>query len=168
MTEAMTEAMTTVDLAAIEPRTCVVRNTGAHRGRRFSVTPENSAARHLHFGRIVLEDSDAPLNFSTADLETGLLCLADRIGRPSVLFTTDDAGAIFLAAHGRDLRRWFLFPDPPGDLPGRLAGKYSWHEACRELPAAGVALVVRPERDRGERAAVGAFRAQTAHARSFS
>ena len=55
------------------------------------------------------------------------------IGRPSVLITTDDAGAIFLAEHGRDLRRWFLFPDPPRDLPRRLAGKYSLYQACLEL-----------------------------------
>jgi len=45
----------------------------------------------------------------------------------------DDAGAIFLAEYGRDLRRWFLFPDPPADLPRRLAGKYSLHELCREF-----------------------------------
>jgi D-aspartate ligase len=63
----------------------------------------------------------------------GLLRLAEIIGRPSVLFTTDDAGAIFLAEHGGDLRRWFLFPDPPRDLPRRLAGKYSLHQACAEL-----------------------------------
>lgn len=64
---------------------------------------------------------------------SGLLRLAERIGQPSVLLTTDDAGAIFLAEHGRDLRRWFLFPDPPPDLPRRLAGKYSLHEVCREF-----------------------------------
>ena len=64
---------------------------------------------------------------------TGLLRLAERIGRPSVLITTDDAGAIFLAEHGRDLRRWFYFPDPPGDLPRRLAGKYSLYQTCLEL-----------------------------------
>jgi D-aspartate ligase len=64
---------------------------------------------------------------------TGLLRLAELIGRPSVLLTTDDAGAIFLAEHGRDLRRWFLFPDPPPDLPRRLAGKYSLYQACLEL-----------------------------------
>jgi D-aspartate ligase len=63
----------------------------------------------------------------------GLLRLAEIIGRPSVLITTDDAGAIFLAEHGRDLRRWFLFPDPPSDLPRRLAGKYSLYQACLEL-----------------------------------
>ena len=64
-------------------------------------------------------------------------CRADaacqRIGRPSVLITTDDAGAIFLAEHGDSLREWFLFPAPPADLPRRLAGKYSMHELCREL-----------------------------------
>ena len=38
-----------------------------------------------------------------------LALLAERIGRPSVLLTTDDVGAIFLAEHGHDLRRWFLF-----------------------------------------------------------
>ena len=63
----------------------------------------------------------------------GLLRLAEIIGRPSVLLTTDDAGAIFLAEHGHDLRRWFLFPDPPPDLPRRLAGKYSLYQACLEF-----------------------------------
>jgi predicted ATP-grasp superfamily ATP-dependent carboligase len=64
---------------------------------------------------------------------SGLVLLATRIGRPSVLITTDDAGAIFLAEHGRDLRQWFMFPDPPSDLPRRLAGKYSLYQACLEL-----------------------------------
>jgi len=73
---------------------------------------------------------------SPGDVErvlTGLLRLAEHIGRPSVLITTDDAGAIFLAEHGRDLRRSFLFPDPPSDLPRRLAGKYSLYQTCLEL-----------------------------------
>lgn len=73
---------------------------------------------------------------SPADVDrvlTGLLRLAGHIGQPSVLLPTDDAGAIFLAEHGRDLRRWFLFADPPSDLPRRLAGKYSLHEVCHEL-----------------------------------
>jgi D-aspartate ligase len=64
---------------------------------------------------------------------TGLLRLAELIGRPSALLTTDDAGAIFLAEHGRDLRRWFLFPDPPPDLPRKLAGKYSLYQTCLEF-----------------------------------
>lgn len=63
----------------------------------------------------------------------GLLRLADRIAQPAVLLPTDDAGAIFLAEHGADLRPQFLFPDPPADLPRQLAGKYSLHKLCREL-----------------------------------
>jgi D-aspartate ligase len=66
-------------------------------------------------------------------VHAGLMRLARRIGRPSVLITTDDAGAIFLAEHGDSLRESFLFPAPPADLPRRLAGKYSMHELCREL-----------------------------------
>ncbi|MGE5289597.1 MAG: hypothetical protein ACM3ML_20875 [Micromonosporaceae bacterium] len=63
----------------------------------------------------------------------GLLRLADLIGRPAVLITTDDAGAIFLAEHGDSLRQSFLFPAPPPRLPRRLAGKYSMHQLCREF-----------------------------------
>ena len=61
---------------------------------------------------------------------TGLLRLAEHIGRPSVLLTTDDAGAIFLAEHGRDLRDRFLFPVLPGICPG------SWQASlpARALP----------------------------------
>jgi 5-deoxy-glucuronate isomerase len=66
---------TTIDLAPIQARTCVVRDTGKRRGRNISVTPETTAARNLHFGRIVLQESDAPVTFSTGDRETGLLCL---------------------------------------------------------------------------------------------
>ena len=82
---------------------------------------------------------------SPADVDrvlTGLLRLAEQIGQPSVLIATDDAGAIFLAEHGRDLRPWFLFPDPPQDLPRRLAGKYSLFEVCRELGVSSPATVV--------------------------
>jgi D-aspartate ligase len=66
----------------------------------------------------------------------GLSRLAEIIGRPAVLLPTDDAGAIFLAEHGAALRRTFLFPDPPRDLPRRLAGKYSLYEVCREFDIA--------------------------------
>jgi predicted ATP-grasp superfamily ATP-dependent carboligase len=66
-------------------------------------------------------------------VQAGLLRLADRIGERAVLVPTDDAGAIFLAEHGAGLRESFIFPDPPGDLPRRLAGKYSLYELCREM-----------------------------------
>jgi D-aspartate ligase len=72
----------------------------------------------------------------------GLMTLAERIGRPAVLIPTDDAGAIFLAEHGTDLRRCFRFPDPPSDLPRRLAGKYTLYELCRELGVPCVAAAL--------------------------
>ena len=75
-------------------------------------------------------------------VRAGLVTLAERIGRQSVLIPTDDAGAIFLAEHGTDLRPYFLFSDPPRDLPRQLAGKYTLYQRCRELdvPCAAAAL----------------------------
>jgi D-aspartate ligase len=66
----------------------------------------------------------------------GLARLAAIIGRPAVLFPTDDAGAIFLAEHDGELRHSFLFPELSADLPRRLAGKYSLHQVCREFGVA--------------------------------
>ena len=54
---------------------CVVRNTNAMRGRTRSVSPGKTAARHLHYGRIILEASDEPVSFSTGEHETSLICL---------------------------------------------------------------------------------------------
>ncbi len=68
-----------------------------------------------------------------AGVKAGLLQLAQRIGRPAMLLTTDDAGAIFLAEHGEDLREWFVFPRPPAQLPRQLAGKFEMFQLCRDL-----------------------------------
>jgi D-aspartate ligase len=72
----------------------------------------------------------------------GLGRLSERIGQPAVLLPTDDAGAIFLAEHGDQLRPRFLFSAPPPALPRQLAGKYSLYQLCRELgvPSPRVAL----------------------------
>jgi len=87
----------------------------------------------------------------------GLLRLADRIGQPAVLVPTDDAGAILLAEHGSGLRKSFLFPDPPDDLPRRLAGKYSLSQLCGELgvPSPRVTLPGSLEEARGFAAETG-------------
>src|ERR1700685_1021605 len=58
-----------------------------------------ASSRYLH-GRYFWQ----PRRENPDRLLAGLLQLADRIGRPSVLFATDDAGAIFLAEHGDELR----------------------------------------------------------------
>jgi len=52
-------------LPAIDANTCVVRDTASKRGRHISVKPGTTAARHLHYGRIVL-DSES-LSFSTVN-----------------------------------------------------------------------------------------------------
>ena len=62
-------------LAPIDAATCVARNTGARRGRYLALTPDSSAARHLHVGRIVLAGSDTPFTCATDDRETALICL---------------------------------------------------------------------------------------------
>jgi D-aspartate ligase len=88
-------------------------------------------SRYLHGRWLWRPGSEAP-----GRLLDGLRRLAERIGRPAVLFPTDDAGAIFLAEHGDELRRWFRFPAPPAALPRQLAGKYSLYQLCRELDVA--------------------------------
>jgi D-aspartate ligase len=101
-----------------------------------------ASSRYLH-GRCFWQPSP-----DDADrVRAGLLRLSERIGQPAVLVPTDDAGAIFLAEQGDDLRQRFLFPDPPRDLPRRAAGKYSLHELCREfgVPCPQVAVPDSPE-----------------------
>ena len=54
---------------------CVVRNTASGKGRTRSVAPGPTSARHLHYGRIILDEAGAPVSFSTADHETGFIVL---------------------------------------------------------------------------------------------
>src|SRR5437879_3202772 len=54
--------------------TMVFRKTNAHTGRQISVTPENSANRHLSYGRIIL-NADT-VSFSNPGRETGLIVLS--------------------------------------------------------------------------------------------
>jgi 5-deoxy-glucuronate isomerase len=62
-------------LENISRETCYVRATHAGKGRRIAVTPENSALRHLHYGRITIEAGGAAINFDSKTHETGLICL---------------------------------------------------------------------------------------------
>jgi 5-deoxy-glucuronate isomerase len=68
----MIEVMTTHTLT---PTSCIVRGTNAHRGRTHAVVPGKTAARYLHYGRIILAPADAPVRFATGELETGFVCL---------------------------------------------------------------------------------------------
>lgn len=67
--------MTSTGLDEIRTETCIVRNTGARKGRHLSVTPGTTASRHLYYGRIVLDAGDAPVEVDPGERETGLVCL---------------------------------------------------------------------------------------------
>lgn len=49
----------------LTPESCVVRDTAARKGRTRTVSPGPTAAKHLHYGRVILDEGDAPLTFST-------------------------------------------------------------------------------------------------------
>jgi 5-deoxy-glucuronate isomerase len=59
----------------LTPTSCIVRGTNARKGRTHAVVPGETAARHLHYGRIILDAGDAPVRFATGELETGFICL---------------------------------------------------------------------------------------------
>jgi 5-deoxy-glucuronate isomerase len=61
--------------SSLVPSTCIVRNTGAHKGRTTAVAPGETSMRYLHYGRIILDEGDAPVRFETGERETGLVCL---------------------------------------------------------------------------------------------
>jgi 5-deoxy-glucuronate isomerase len=54
----------------------VFRKTNEQRGRHISVTPDNSAMRHLAYGRIILTAAEAPVKFDSGNRETGFICLS--------------------------------------------------------------------------------------------
>jgi 5-deoxy-glucuronate isomerase len=64
--------------APITADTCVVRNTNSRKGRTRSIAPGTTAARNLHYGRIILEPSDERIRFSTEGHETCLICLTGK------------------------------------------------------------------------------------------
>ena len=54
----------------------IFHGTNGHKGRHISITPENSAMKHLIYGRIILDKDEPRASFSTGKLETGLICLS--------------------------------------------------------------------------------------------
>src|SRR5262245_61230842 len=61
-----------MEIQQITPSTCIVRNTASRKGRHQAVAPGATAARHLHYGRIIL-DAGSQLSFSTGGMETALV-----------------------------------------------------------------------------------------------
>lgn len=62
-------------LPPIDPRTCIVRNTAAKKGRTRTVSPATTAAQYLHYGRIILDGSDRPEHVEAGDHEIGLVAM---------------------------------------------------------------------------------------------
>jgi 5-deoxy-glucuronate isomerase len=56
----------------------VFRKTNARKGRHIAVTPENSAMKHLRYGRIMLDAEVPSVSFDTGEHEVGLICLAGK------------------------------------------------------------------------------------------
>src|SRR5215831_5404839 len=102
-----------MEFAPVTPPTCLVRNTAARKGRTESVAPGTTASRHLHYGRIILDEGDAPIQFSTGNRETALMCLhgaatvdvaADpthyTLGRFDTLYVPRESTVTVRALHG--------------------------------------------------------------------
>jgi 5-deoxy-glucuronate isomerase len=62
-------------LKDIAKETCFIKGTHKASGRTRQLSPDDSATRNLYYGRIRIDAGDAPIEFSTADHETGLICL---------------------------------------------------------------------------------------------
>ena len=92
----------------ISPDRCILRNTASRRGRTVALAPGRTAARHLHYGRIIL-DADQPLSFSTDDRETGLVCLKGSV-------------AATVQGHGYQLDRYDALYVPRDEAIGLSAG----------------------------------------------
>lgn len=60
-----------------------------------------------------------------------LLDLGRRIGRPTVLFPSEDASSILVAEHADALRKRFILPELPAELPRSLVDKLQLFEICR-------------------------------------
>jgi 5-deoxy-glucuronate isomerase len=64
-------------VSSLNSENCVVRETASRKGRTLAVAPGSTAAKHLHYGRIILDPSDR-ISFDTGERETGLVCLKGR------------------------------------------------------------------------------------------
>ena len=76
----------------------VFRRTNSHLGRHISVSPSNSANRHLAYGRIILNASTPLVSFSSSGRETGLVCLSGtaEVKADSKSFHLDQYDAIYV------------------------------------------------------------------------
>ena len=54
----------------------IFRGTNQQKGRHVAVSPQNSAMKHLAYGRIILDADTPAAKFSTGEREVGLICMS--------------------------------------------------------------------------------------------
>jgi 5-deoxy-glucuronate isomerase len=64
-----------MNIHTLTSESCIVRDTARTKGRTMQVEPGRTAARYLHYGRIILSADDSPVRFETRDRETALIGL---------------------------------------------------------------------------------------------
>jgi len=101
-------------LKNIAKETCFIKGTHRGSGRTRRLSPDNSATRNLYYGRIRIDEGDAPIAFSTADHEVGLICLNGSatvatgdstyaLNRYDALYVPRDSQLTVTAENGCDL-----------------------------------------------------------------
>lgn len=62
----------------VDTKQLIFRGTNKNKGRHISITPDNSAMKHLHYGRIILDAETSDVSFDTDSNEVGLICLSGK------------------------------------------------------------------------------------------
>ncbi|HEY6118474.1 MAG TPA: 5-deoxy-glucuronate isomerase [Pyrinomonadaceae bacterium] len=90
-------------LEEITPETCYVPATHKGRGRWTSVSPEKTAMRYLHYGRVTLAPDDSPLRFANGNHETGLICLTGKaiVNTGGQTFSLEQYDALYVPRDSR-------------------------------------------------------------------
>jgi 5-deoxy-glucuronate isomerase len=76
----------------------IFRKTNTHAGRTVSVSPANSAMKHLCYGRIILNSATPSISFSNGAQETGFVCLSGSadVATGGQKFHLDQYDAIYI------------------------------------------------------------------------
>jgi 5-deoxy-glucuronate isomerase len=76
----------------------VFRHTNARKGRHLSVTPANSATRHLSYGRVILDRDVPSAQFDTGGDEVGLVCFSGSatVATAGTTFTLERFDALYV------------------------------------------------------------------------